>query len=75
MDEVDEPKKLSTGIAELDEILSGSERQDLHLFVGSPAERAPCWSQLLGRVSERDGKKTLVVDLEMDDPPDKRITP
>ena len=71
-------EELKTGLAELDEILSGSgtERREMHIFVGAAPKRAFPWDQLVKRVAERDGEPTLVgLALEMDDPPDKQNTP
>jgi len=69
-------EELKTGIAELDEMLSGTERHEMYIFVGAPPKRAVPWDQFMNSMAERDGKKTLVgLALEMDDPPDKQITP
>jgi len=69
-------QELKTGIAELDEILSGTEPREMYIFVGAPPKRAFPWDQLVSRVAERDGQPTLVgLALEMDDPPDKQNTP
>lgn len=69
-------EQLPTGIDELDEMLSGTERHEMHIFVGAPAKRTVPWDQLMNSMAERNGEKTLVgLALEMDDPPDKQITP
>jgi len=70
--DVDEPKQLKTGIAELDEVLSGKgPRRDLHIFVGAPKENLR--HRAMSEALEKGATATL--DFEMDDPPDKAITP
>ena len=68
----DVTKQLKTGITELDEALSGKDApRDLHIFVGAPKENLR--HRAMREALEKGATATF--DFEMDDPPDKAITP